>query len=39
MEQAEISCQNENKEGLKLAEKFSYDKTLEGILEIIENNC
>ena len=33
MDKAEVLCKNENKEGLKLKNKFTYKKTLEKILE------
>ena len=33
MEKAESICKTENKEGLKLKNKFTYAKTLERILE------
>jgi len=38
MEKAEELCKTENKEGLKLSESFTYEKTLDSILEVIEKN-
>ena len=38
MEKAEELCKVENKEGLKLLESFTYEKTLDSILEVIEKN-
>jgi hypothetical protein len=37
-EKAETFKGNYNKEGVKLKEKFTYKKTLEGILKVMENN-
>jgi hypothetical protein len=35
MEQAETLCKEENTEGLKLQENFTYEKTLNGLLSKI----
>ena len=38
MEEAESKCKSENKEGIKLQEKFSYSNMLDCVITNIENN-